>query len=99
MKDKDDPRGALEVKKYLNFSNNTKESCEADLEEIITQAPNPSNISNPSKNLKVYSDPTFNQNKPSFNEETNGYLAPQVQKNEGKKTLVRLQFNSFRCWT
>jgi hypothetical protein len=84
IKSKDDPRTALEVRKYLNFSNNTKESCEADLEEIITQAPNPTTISSPSKNLRVNIDPNFEQDKPNFNKETNGYLASKIPKNEGK---------------
>jgi len=90
----------LDAKKYLNFS--SQESSEADLEDVVMQAPNPSATPKPSRVFKHHDNPpNTSSSKPRFNRITNGYLAPKLQKNEGKKTLVSinhsLKLTQYRC--
>lgn len=82
-------KNTLEVKKYLNFSNNFNETSEADLEDVVTQAPNPSHAPKPSKDFKSHNyAPSVIYDKPEFNSETHGYLPPKSMRDVGKKTLV-----------
>lgn len=70
---------------YIIEKDQNEECWEANIEDVVCQAPNPSNTPKPSKD---FDNTTPNESKPSFDSRTRGYLSPKTYENDGKKTLV-----------
>ncbi|CAI2387072.1 unnamed protein product [Moneuplotes crassus] len=75
--------------KRYNYEPRRSDQSEFTVEDAVSQAPNPSAHPKPSKDFKSSkTPPEYDLPDPVYDRVTGGYLAPQIEENLGKKTLV-----------
>lgn len=81
-------KSSFGAKKSLNFSNKNDRSSDLNIEDFVVQAQNPNLTPKPSHSKNRNWRDLSVMEKPLFDNMTNGYLGPKLERDVGKKTLV-----------